>query len=119
MLNTASLNAAQAAYERIADAESHLRRHGASLCDLFSVFDAPSGFDAFCDLNSTFGNPHPNPNVIHAALMEIEAALSKQSAEAADSASRDRGFDASAALRWHGARISECPSAEFLGPKGA
>jgi hypothetical protein len=107
MLNTANLNAAQAAYDRIADTELHLRRHGASLCDLFAVFDAPSGFDAFCELNGIFGNPHPNPNEIHAALKEIETALSQQTAESADSASRERGFDASAALRWHGARISE------------
>ena len=30
--------------------------------------------------------------------------------QAADDAARDRGFDASAALRWHGARISELRS---------
>ena len=107
MLNTAKLNAAQAAHDRIADTELHFRRHGVSLCDLFAVFDAPSGFDAFCELHGIFGTQHPDAGAIKAALQEIEAALSKQTAGAADIASRDRGFDASGALRWHGARISD------------
>ncbi len=107
MHTTTHENNAQAAYDRIADTERNLRRHGPALCDLFNAFDAPSGFDALCDLHGIFGNQHPDANVIKTALQEIECALAKQSSQAVDTAARDRGFDASAALRWHGARISE------------
>ncbi len=107
MLNTTNFIAKQAAYDRIADTERHLRRHGAALCDLFDAFDAPSGFDGLCDLHGIFGNQNPDAGAIKSALQEIENALAKQTSQAADSAAHDRNFDASAALRWHGARISE------------
>ena len=104
---TINENIAQAAYDRIADTERHLRRHGPALCNLFDAFDAPSDFDALCDLHSIFGNQFPDANMVKTALREIETFLSKQTTQAADSVARDRDFDASGALRWHGARISE------------
>jgi hypothetical protein len=107
MDTTTNENIAQAAYDRIADTERHLRRHGPALCNLFDAFDAPSGFDALCDLHSIFGNQHPDAKMVKIALQEIETFLAKQTSQAADAAARDRGFDASGALRWHGARISE------------
>ena len=110
MLKTTNENIKQAAYDRIADTERHLRRHGPALCDLFNAFDAPAGFNALCDLHGTLGNQHPDATVIKTALQEIEDNLGKQTSQAADDAARDRGFDASAALRWHGARISELRS---------
>lgn len=107
MLDNTTEEAEQAAYDRIADTETHLRRHGAALCDLFNAFDAPSGFDALCDLHGVYGKPRPDVAVIKAALQEIKNALAKQTSQAVDAAGRDHSFDASAALRWHGARISE------------
>lgn len=107
MLNTTNCNTNQAAYDRIADTERHLRRHGAALCDLFDAFDAPSGFDGLCDLHGIFGNQNPDAAAIKSALQEIVDALAKQTTQAADRAAHDRNFDASAALRWHGARVSE------------
>lgn len=98
---------AQAAYDRIADTQQHLRRHGHALCDLFNVFDAPCGFDALCDLHGAFSRQHPDALTIKMALQEIKEALAQQTSQAADNIARDRDFDASAALRWHGARISE------------
>ena len=107
MDTTINENIAQAVYDRIADTERHLRRHGPALSNLFDAFDAPSGFDALCDLHGIFGNQHPDAKMIKTALQEIETFLAKQTSQAADAAARDRNFDASAALRWHGARISE------------
>jgi hypothetical protein len=107
MLNTTNDNAIQAAFDRVADTERHLRRHGPALCDLFNAFDTPSGFDALCDLHGIFGYQHPDATEIKSALQEIETALAKQTSQAADTAARNCNFDASAALRWHGARISE------------
>ncbi|MDO6732960.1 hypothetical protein Q4577_23390 [Marinovum sp. 2_MG-2023] len=48
-MDTTNENIPQATYDRIADTEQHVRRHGAALCNLFDAFDAPSGFDALCD----------------------------------------------------------------------
>lgn len=110
MLKTTTENITQAAFDRIADTERHLRRHGPALRDLFNAFDAPAAFNALCDLHGIFGNQHPDATVIETALQEIEDDLAKQTSQAADDAKRDRGFDASAALRWHGARISELRS---------
>ncbi|MCF3595771.1 hypothetical protein LZG00_17410 [Rhodobacteraceae bacterium LMO-12] len=101
---TTNENIAQAAYDRIADTERHLRRHGPALCNLFDAFDA------LCDLHGIFGNQHPDAKMIKTALQEIETFLAKQTSQAADAATRDRNFDASGALRWHGARISELHS---------
>jgi hypothetical protein len=107
MDTTINENIAQAAYDRIADTERHLRHHGPALCNLFDAFDAPSGFDALCDLHGIFGNLHPDAKMIKTALQEIETFLARQTSQAADAAAQNRGFDASGALRWHGARISE------------
>jgi len=107
MLNKHNFDSTQAAYDRIADTERHLRRHGAALCDLFGAFDAPSGFDALCDLHGAFSRQNPDALTIKAALQEIMEALAQQTSQVADNVARDRDFDASAALRWHGARISE------------
>ena len=107
MLNNTTENAKQAAYDRIADTERHLRRHGAALCELFTVFDAPSGFDALCDLHGIYGNQRPQAAAIKAALEEIKVALAKQTSHVADTVAHDQNFDAPAALCWHGARISE------------
>ncbi|WP_375176063.1 hypothetical protein [Pseudooceanicola sp.] len=109
MLNTfnANANADQAAYDRIRDTETHLRRHGRGLCDLLDALDAPGGFDALCELHGFFGTQHPNADEIAEALAEIERALEAQTASAADRIARDYCFDASSAIRWHGARISE------------
>ncbi|KKK44317.1 hypothetical protein LCGC14_3167290, partial [marine sediment metagenome] len=64
MLKTTNENITQAAYDRIADTERHLRRHGPALCNLFNAFDAPAAFNALCDLHGIFGNQHPDATVI-------------------------------------------------------
>lgn len=117
MQNNQDFKSDQAAFDRIADTERHLRFHGASICDLFSLFDAHAGFDAFCDLNGTLGQQYPDPSAIQNMLQEIEDALAKQTSGAADTAAFERNCDASAALRWHGARISEL-SARFCHASG-
>ena len=107
MLSKHNFDPTQAAYDRIADTERHLRRHGAALCDLFGAFDTPLGFNALCDLHGTFGRQRPDALTIKLALQEIKEALARQTSQAADQVARNRDFDASPALRWHGARISE------------
>lgn len=107
MDTTNNENIAQAACGRIVDTEQHMRRQGLALCNLFDAFDAHSGFDALCDLHGFFGNQHPDAQMIKSAFQEIETSLAKQTSQAADAAARDRGFDASGALRWHGTRINE------------
>jgi len=107
MLNKHNFDSTQAACYRIADTERHLHRHGAALCVLFGAFDAQSGFNALCDLHGAFGYQHPDAMTIKLALQEIKEALARQTSQAADQVARDRDFDASAALRWHGARISK------------
>lgn len=106
MFNTLTPNTGQAAHDRIADTERHLRRHGRSLCDLLDALDMPTAFDAFCDLHGAFGTQQPNARMIEDALAEIEQGLARQTASAIDTIARKRKFD-TAAIRWHGARISE------------
>lgn len=91
MDTTTNENVAQAAYNRVADTERHLRRHGPALCNLFDAFDAPAGFDALCDLHGIFGNQHPDAKMIKTALREIEISLAKQTSQAADAAARGIG----------------------------
>tara|TARA_R110002124_G_C8965490_1_gene514499 strand:+ start:2572 stop:2922 length:351 start_codon:yes stop_codon:yes gene_type:complete len=107
MLIIINFDVAQEAYDRIADTELHFRRHGASLSVLLDIFAASAGGDAFCKLHGFLSSQQPDPDEIHAALQQIKDALSNQSAKSADIVSCERGFDADAALRWHGARISE------------
>jgi len=107
MLNTANLNAAQAAYDRIADTEQYLRRHGASLCDVLDAFEATAALDAFSELHGFLSSQLPNPKKIQAALQQVKTALCNQSSESAVIRSCERGWDTDAALRWHGARVSE------------
>ena len=99
MHNITTEDTQQASYDRIRDTELHLRRHGRGLCDLFSVLDAPAGFDALCDLQGIFGNPNPKAEEIAQALGEIANALRNQTASDADQISQLHRFDASPAIR--------------------
>jgi len=43
MLNTNSADISQARFDAVAATERHLRRNGASLCDLLDALDDPEG----------------------------------------------------------------------------
>jgi hypothetical protein len=87
--------------------EQHLRRHGASLCDLLDALDDPSGFEALCDLHSAFSHPIPDTEAVEVALADILRILADQPLSSLDRIGYERGMPASDMTRWHGARISE------------
>lgn len=106
-LNTTTLDTAEARLGAAYTAEQHLRRHGASLCDLLDALDDPSGFAALCDLHGAFGQPIPDTEVVEAALCDIRHLLADQSQSSLDRIGHERGLPASDMTRWHGARVSE------------
>ncbi|WP_112323976.1 hypothetical protein [Oceanibium sediminis] len=107
MLNTTTLNTAEAGLGTTYTVEQHLRRHGASLCDLLDALDDPSGFAALCDLHGAFGQPIPNTDIVEAALRDIQRILADQAPSSLNRIGHERGLPASDMTRWHGARISE------------
>lgn len=107
MLNTITLDTNQARYDAAAATEAHLRRHGASLCDLLDALDDPSGFGALCNLNVALSAAFPEADAVEAALRDIHDSLEDQAPSALDRISRERNLPASDMTRWHGARISE------------
>ena len=107
MLNTDSLNSGEARLGAAYTTENHLRRHGASLCDLLDALEDPSGFAALCDLHSAYGQPIPDVDAVEASLTDIHRILVNQTASSLDRVGYDRGLPASDMARWHGARISE------------
>src|SRR6056297_735521 len=110
MLNTTTLETAQARLGAACSVEQHLRRHGASLCDLLDALDDPSGFAALCDLHSAFGQPIPDTDAIEVVLRDIRRILADQAPSSLDRIGHERGLPACDMTRWHGARVSE-----FLG----
>ncbi|WP_428515240.1 hypothetical protein [Roseovarius sp.] len=87
--------------------EQHLRRHGASLCDLLDALDDPSGCAALCDLHAAFGQPIPNADAVEVALRDIRRILADQPPSSLDRIGQERGLPASVMILWHGARVSE------------
>ena len=107
MLNTTTLDTAEARLGAAYMVERHLRRHGASLCDLLDALDDPSGFAALCDLHSAFGQPIPNADAIEVALRDIGRILADQAPSSLDRIGHERGLPASDMTLWHGARVSD------------
>ena len=107
MLNTTTLDTAQARLGVAYAVEQHLRRHGASLCDLLDALDDPSGFAALCDLHSAFGQPIPDTDAVEVALRDIRRILADQAPSSLDRIGHERGLPASDMMRWHGARVSD------------
>jgi hypothetical protein len=107
MLNTTTLDTAEARLGAAYAVEQHLRRHGASLCDLLDALDDPSGFAALCDLHGAFGQPIPDADAVEAALRDIRRILADQAPTSLDRIGHERGLPASDMTRWHGARVSE------------
>ena len=107
MLNTTTLDTAEARLGAAYAVEQHLRRHGASLCDLLDALDDSSGFAALCDLHGAFGQPIPDADAIEAALRDIQRVLADQGPSSLDRIGHDRGLPASDMTRWHGERVSE------------
>ncbi|MEQ8257772.1 MULTISPECIES: hypothetical protein [Roseovarius] len=106
-LNTTTIDTAEARLGAAYTVEQHLRREGASLCDLLDALDDPSGFAALCDLHGAFGQPIPDTNAVEAALRDIHRVLADQSPSSLDRIGHERGLPASDITRWHGARVSE------------
>lgn len=106
-LNTITLDIAEARLGAAYTAEQHLRRHGASLCDLLDALDDPSGFAALCDLHGAFGQPIPDTDAVEAALRDIHRVLADQTPSSLDRIGHERGLPASDMILWHGARVSE------------
>ncbi|MDG4647264.1 hypothetical protein P6F26_02305 [Roseibacterium sp. SDUM158017] len=107
MLNTTTIDTAEARLGAAYAVEQHLRRHGASLCDLLDALDDPSGFAALCDLHGAFGQPIPDADAVEAALRDIRRILADQAPTSLDRIGHVRGLPASDMTRWHGARVSE------------
>ena len=106
-LNTTTIDTAEARLGAACTAEQHLRRHGASLCDLLDALDDPSGFAALCDLHGAYGQPIPNADAVEAALRDIHRVLADQTPSSLDRIGQERGLPASDMILWHGARVSE------------
>lgn len=107
MLNTTTLDTAEAHLGTAYAAERHLRSHGASLCDLLDVLDDPSGFSALCDLHGAFGQPIPDTDAVEVALQDIPRILTDQAPSSLDRIGHERGLPASGMTLRHGARLSE------------
>lgn len=106
-LNTTTLDIAEVRLGAACTVEQHLRRHGASLCDLLDALDEPSGFAALCILHGAFGQPIPDTDAVEAALRDIHRVLADQPPSSLDRIGRERGLPASGMTLWHGARVSE------------
>ncbi|GGH36596.1 hypothetical protein SAMN05444007_108290 [Cribrihabitans marinus] len=107
MLNTTTLDIAEARLGAAYAVEQHLRRHGASLCDLLDALDDPAGFAGLCDLHSAFGQPIPDTDAVEAALRDIQRVLADQIPSTLDRIGHERGLPASDMTLWHGARVSD------------
>ncbi len=55
MLNTTALDIKLTRFDAAAETETHLRRHGAGLCDLLDALGDKHGFLTLCDLHFVFG----------------------------------------------------------------
>lgn len=107
MLNTNTTNISQARFDAVAATERHLRRNGASLCDLLDVLDDTAGFEALCRLHSAFSHPFPDADAVEEAVHDLTRFLADQSCSSLDKIGIERNFAAADMARWHGARISE------------
>ncbi|QYX56530.1 hypothetical protein K1T73_16010 [Roseovarius sp. SCSIO 43702] len=107
MLNSTTVNTSQVRFDAVAATEKHLRRHGASLCDLLDALDDRSGFDALCDLHGAVSERFPDADAVEQALLDIRRILSQQAPSVLDRISHERSLPASDMARWHGARVSE------------
>ncbi|TNF13013.1 MAG: hypothetical protein EP320_10570 [Rhodobacteraceae bacterium] len=104
---TTGIDLDQARYDAVAETQDHLRRHGASLCNLLDALDDPAGFEAFCVLHALLAAPFPDADNAKTALRDIRRIVAAQSASALDRIARERNFYAADAARWHGARLND------------
>lgn len=107
MLNTTPLDTAETRVGAAYAVEQHLRRNGASLCDLLDALDDSSGFAALCDLYGAFGQPSRNADTVEGALRAIQRILAEQTASSLERIGQTQNLPASDMARWHGARVSE------------
>ena len=107
MLNTTPLDTAEIRLGAAYAVEQHLRRHGASLCDLLDALGDSSGFAALCDLYGAFGQPSPKADAVEVAPRGIQCLLAYQTPSSLDRIGHERGLPASDMMLWHGARVSE------------
>lgn len=106
-LNTTTIDTSEARLGAACTVEQHLRRHGASLCDLLDALDDPSGFAALRDLHGVLGQPIPDTYAVEAALRDIHRILAGQTPSSLDRIGQERGLPASDMILWHDARVSE------------
>ena len=107
MRKTNTMDISQARYDAVAATQRHLRRHGASLCDLLDALDYQAGFDALCRLHSAFSQPFPDADSVEDAVHDIGRFIASQSPSSLDRIGVERNFESSNMARWHGARMSE------------
>lgn len=107
MLNTTTLDTAEARLGAAYVVEQHLRRHGASLCDLLDALDDRNGFSALCELHGAFGQPIPDTDTVESALRDIRRILADQTPSSLDQIGHRRGLPAADMTLWHGARVSD------------
>ncbi len=107
MRKTNTMDISQARYDAVAATQRHLRRHGASLCDLLDALDDQAGFDALCRLHSAFSQPFPDADAVEDAVHDICRFIASQSPSSLDRIGVERNFESSDMARWHGARMSE------------
>ncbi len=107
MLNTTPLDTAETRLGVANAMEQHLRRHGASLCDLLDALDDSSEFATLCGLYDAFRQPIKMPIPFEGALRAIQRLLTDQTPSSRDRIGHERGLSTSDMARWHGARVSE------------
>ena len=85
----------------VQDAQTFFEKHGNSLSEVLHVFGGDSALDLFCDANRLLEGLDPNHGQVGETLKKILNVLKKAT-----------GYDVryDAALRWHGARISDLAS---------
>lgn len=107
MLNTTPLDTAETRLGVANAVEQHLRRRGASLCDLLDALDDSSGFATLCDLYGAFRQPIRNADTVEGALRAIQPLLADQTPSSLDRIGHERGQSTSDLMRWYGARVGE------------
>ncbi|WP_417599342.1 hypothetical protein [Pararhodobacter oceanensis] len=107
MHNTVPTHIDQLRCDKIDAIQRFLRQHGVSLCNLLDELDDVAGIDALCDLHAKLCVPYPDAGEVMSSLTDIKHILAAQSPASLDRIARERGFYATEAARWHGARIAE------------
>lgn len=85
----------------VRDAETFFRRHGNSLSEVLLETGGDPALDLFCETRAQLEGLSPEPGRLGTALRRMHDLLE---------AAGDPGDRHAAALRWHGARLSELAS---------